>query len=200
MRLASDEKESPRSSKRPSPSTLEGNLNNKQSEEVLVLFPTWRSQIAKLFLFFLLCIITVTVSILWPQYTVIKGKLFEIGSSVYYLHLPILALAPGFVLGQILLAVFDAEYIIDNSGVEARVGLVSFSLIQPRLRYEDIRGVEPKQTLTERILGIGTLLVGSAMMSDVEIVMVGVPNPRAIQQYINRRRDLARGIVRPSES
>ena len=38
-------------------------------------------------------------------------------------------------------------------------------------------------------MGIGSVLVGSAMTGDVEIVMEGVPNPRAIQVLINKERD-----------
>jgi len=49
--------------------------------------------------------------------------------------------------------------------------------------------VEPKQTLLERMLGIGSVGVGSAMSSEVEIEMIGVPNPRGIQLLIGKERD-----------
>lgn len=159
--------------------------------EVLILFPTWRYQLGRICFFIFLCLLCPVISHYIP-WIVLPGKLFEIGGTEIKLFLPIHWLAPCFVLGQIIITAYDSQYIIDSTGVEARVGLVSFNLIQPRLRYEDIRGVEPKQTLVERILGIGTLLVGSAMMADVEIEMKGIPNPRGVQQYINRRRDLAR--------
>ena len=121
--------------------------------------------------------------------TVIRGKLFPIGDTVLYLDLPLLVLLPGFLLGKVLLYIYNSKYIIDERGVEAQVGLVSLNLRQPRLRYEDIRGVEPQQTLWERILGIGSVGIGSAMTQDVEIMMNGVANPRAIQLLIGGERD-----------
>ena len=90
---------------------------------------------------------------------------------------------------KILIHIYDAKFIIDEHGVEAQIGLVSLNLRQPRLRWEDIRGVEPNQTIWERILGIGTVLVGSAMTQEVEVQMSGVANPRAIQLLIGGERD-----------
>ena len=72
----------------------------------------------------------------------------------------------------------------DPRGIEAKVGLLSLNLRQPRLRFEDIRGVEPSQTIVERVLGIGDILVGSAMSDEVEIVMTGVPSPREVQNFL----------------
>lgn len=151
-------------------------------------YPTWRSQIFALLFFFATCLACLYLSD-YLSFTVIKGELFAIGGRKYYLHLPLLILLPGFVLGKILIYMYDSKYIIDERGVEAQIGLVSLSLRQPRLRYEDIRGVEPIQTLWERMLGIGGVMVGSAMTQDVEIVMEGVANPRGIQLLIGGERD-----------
>jgi len=151
-------------------------------------YPTWRAQIMPLCGLVLLCFLAVKGSHYFP-WTVIAGKLFGVGETMYYLHLPLLSLMPGLMLGKILIYMYDSKYIIDERGVEAQIGLVSLSLRQPRLRYEDIRGVEPNQTIWERILGIGSVLIGSAMTQDVEIVMEGVANPRAIQLLIGGERD-----------
>jgi len=151
-------------------------------------YPTWRSQFFHLFGFFALSLLCIYVSRQIPI-LVIPGKLFTIGGITFYLYFPILSLIPMSLLGKILMNVYDAKYIIDEGGVEAQVGLVSFNLRQPRLRWEDIRGSEPQQTLWERVLGIGTVLVGSAMTQDVEIAMSGVANPRAIQLLIQDERE-----------
>ena len=151
-------------------------------------YPTWRSQVLNLCGFMVLCILTIILSDYVPA-LLVKGKLFSLGDTTYFLHLPVLILLPGAVLGKILINIYDAKYIIDERGVEAQIGLVSLSLRQPRLRWEDIRGVEPNQTIWERLLGIGSVLVGSAMSQDVEIVMSGVANPRAIQLLIGGERD-----------
>jgi hypothetical protein len=151
-------------------------------------YPTWRSQTLNLCGLFVLFVLTVIVSKYVPM-LVVAGSLFSIGDTTYYLHLPILVLLPGAMLGKILINIYDAKYIIDERGVEAQIGLVSLNLRQPRLRWEDIRGVEPNQTIWERLLGIGSVLVGSAMTQDVEIVMSGVANPRAVQLLIGGERD-----------
>ena len=151
-------------------------------------YPTWRSQLLNLCLLALLFVVTVVVSH-WVPALVVPGSLFSIGDTTYYLYLPILVLLPGAMLGKILINIYDAKYIIDERGVEAQIGLVSLNLRQPRLRWEDIRGVEPNQTIWERLLGIGSVLVGSAMTQDVEIVMTGVANPRAVQLLIGGERD-----------
>lgn len=153
--------------------------------------PTWRSQLVNLFWYGVTCIVAVVGSN-WDsleKFVVLPGNLFPVGSTMLVMHLPLLALLPGFVLGKILFNAYNARYIIDESGVEAQVGLVSLYLRQPRLRFDDIRGVEPEQSLVERILGIGRVLIGSAMTAEVEIVMEGVADPRAIQILINKERD-----------
>ena len=151
-------------------------------------YPTWRSQLFNLLGFLVLCVLAVLVS-KWVPLLIVKGKLFSLFGTQYYLHLPLLSLLPGVMLGKTLINIYDAKYIIDERGVEAQIGLVSLSLRQPRLRWEDIRGVEPNQTIWERLLGIGSVLVGSAMTQDVEIVMTGVANPRAVQLLIGGERD-----------
>jgi uncharacterized membrane protein YdbT with pleckstrin-like domain len=146
--------------------------------------------------FFSSCIAVVVISFYFEKYVVLPGRLFTLGNTVYKLHLPYLTLIPGFVLGKILFTMYNSRYIIDEGGVEAQVGLVSFYLRQPRLRYEDIRGVEPEQSIVERMLCIGRVLIGSAMTADVEIVMEGVGDPRAIQLLINKERDYRLSRVR----
>ena len=152
-------------------------------------YPTWRSQLGHIVLYILFSYLAVRFSLMWPDAFVINGELFRVGGTVYFMDLPWAVLIPFAILGKMFLYIYDAKYIIDERGVEAQVGLVSLNLRQPRLRYEDIRGVEPRQTLWERFLGIGSVLIGSAMTDDVEITMIGVPNPRAVQLLINSERD-----------
>lgn len=152
-------------------------------------YPTWRSQLLNLIWFGLTSILSIVASQNGPSWLVVRGSIFSFGSTTVYLDVPILVLIPGFVLSRVFIAVYNAKYIIDDGGVEAQIGLVSLNLRQPRLRWEDIRGSEPQQTIWERILGIGTVLVGSAMTQDVEIVMNGVPSPKTIQLLIQNERE-----------
>ena len=97
------------------------------------IYPTWRAQLGPLIFYFVLAILTVVLSRYIPL-LVIKGPLFTIGETRYWLYLPILVLLPGAMLGKILIYMYDAKYMIDDNGVEAQVGLASMSLRQPRLR------------------------------------------------------------------
>jgi len=151
-------------------------------------YPTWRSQMFPLIGFLVSSILCVYLSNNFEA-SVIKGKLFAVFGTTLYLHLPLISLIPAMVLGRLLISIYDSRYIVDERGVEAQIGLFSMSLRQPRLRYEDIRGVEPVQTIWERILGIGGVLIGSAMTQDVEIVMEGIADPRGVQLLIGGERD-----------
>ncbi|MDD2942230.1 MAG: PH domain-containing protein [bacterium] len=155
----------------------------------LVLFPTWRSQIIRLFFYFVAGIVCIYLSH-YLSFTIVDGPLFPVGAGMELrLKLPLAIFLPAYLLGIILFTIYNSRYIIDARGVEAQVGLVALSLRQPKLRYEDIRGVEPLQTLWERILGIGSLNVGSAMTFEIEIQMKGIASPRSVQLIINRERD-----------
>lgn len=162
------------------------------------LYPTWRSQFGNLILFFLTSLVTIIGSNWSRDTTVIHGELFTIGGTTFYLYLPLLIFLPGFVLGKILVRAYDSEYIIDGRGIEAKVGLVSLMLRQPRMRFEDVRGVEPSQTIWERLLNIGHLEIGSAMKDDVEITMQGISNPRAVQLFISG--EIERSLRRITQS
>ena len=161
------------------------------------LYPTWRSQLGNIFLFVLTSLITISASN-WVEWTVIKGELFTVFGAPLELHLPLVIFLPGAVLVRTLIGLYDTEYVIDGRGVEAKIGIVSLMLRQPRLRFEDIRGVEPSQTILERILGIGHLEIGSAMKEDVEIIMEGVGDPRGVQIYLSE--EIERSLRRITQS
>ena len=74
-------------------------------------YPTWRSQLFSLIGFFALCILGVVVTGYIPK-LVIAGPLFSLGDTKYFLHLPILILPPGVMLGKILIAIYDAKFIV----------------------------------------------------------------------------------------
>ena len=153
-----------------------------------VFYHTWRGQFVQIVEFVLLSILAVYVS-QFP-YMVIPGEIISISSVSIYLYFPFWILLPAFTVLRILYSMYNVKFTIDHRGVQAQVGLVSLSLRQPLLRWEDIRGVEPVQTLWERLLGIGTIEIGSAMTDHPEVEMHRVSHPHAIISLINRERDL----------
>jgi hypothetical protein len=172
-------------------SSQEYESKEKSGEEEQVLyyfFPAWRSHFFDLIGFLISSIGAIWVSRELTDYVVIVGELFSTQNTQVVLHLPILVLVPGFFLVKTLVGIYDAKYIIDEAGIEAQIGKMSLNFSQPRIRWEDIRGVKPEQTIWERLLDIGTVSVGSAMTQETEIVMKGVPSPRSIQLLIEHER------------
>ena len=151
-------------------------------------YPAWRSRLGHLVLFFFLSVAAIMLSYEFPQ-LVVQGDLFTVGNTVFVMHMPILMFIPGYVLARALMFIYNSRYIIDERGAEAQIGLVSLRLRQTRLKYEDIRGVRAIQSILDRILNIGTVEIGSAMTEDIEIRMLGVENPRAIQILVCKERD-----------
>lgn len=179
-------------------STLKENINENENLEVtqeqdyepiyMSFHPSLRSQLMNTILMFLTLFGTIYFSNMFPI-TVVKGSLFPFfGDNYVYLSLPVLILIPGLFLGKILINIYDCKYIFDETGVEAQIGLVSFNLRQPRLRWEDIRGSEPQQTIFERMLNIGSVIVGSGATQDVEITLKGVADPKGLQAIIQLER------------
>ena len=171
------------------PSAVENEAGAEEASiklPTITLYPAWRSQAGNLFLFAVTAILAVQISknVAW---SVVHGQLFAIGDAKIFLSLPLAALVPLFFLVRAFAAIYDAVYLVDDSGVEARIGYASTMFRRPRLRLEDIRGVEPVQTILQRVLGIGDVLVGSAMTEGVEIVMEGVADPCGVQQLISER-------------
>ena len=151
-------------------------------------YPTWRSRLGHLVLFFVFAIVAIRLS---HEFTslVVHGELFTIGNTQFIMSMPVLMFIPGYILARVLLFIYNSRYILDERGAESQTGLVALRLRQVRLKYEDIRGVRTIQSIPDRILNIGTVEIGSAMTEDIEIRMIGVYNPRAIQILICKERD-----------
>jgi len=149
-----------------------------------VFSPTFRSQIPQILLFLFSSLLCIELSDRFPI-LVLPGELIPFQDSRLILYFPILWLIPLYFCGRIFFRLYDQRYHIDARGVEAKVGLLSLQLRQPRLRFEDIRGVEPIQTISQRILNIGDLLIGSAMTEDVEIIMQGIADPVTVQKFLS---------------
>ncbi|MBN8547982.1 MAG: PH domain-containing protein [Deltaproteobacteria bacterium] len=157
----------------------------------IVVHKVWRSEIERIVVLFVLCIAAVALSHHFPSST-IRGELFTLGETRIDLNLPLFALMPVVALGDLLARIYDVLYVLDGQGIEAREGIISLNQRIITLRYEDVRMVEFDQSLIERFLDVGTLQVGTAASSEVELEMKGVAAPREIQQMIQSERDKRR--------
>ena len=158
-------------------------------ERKIVISRVWRSQWQRMILFFVLCIASVLLSEYLPQ-SIIEGRLFSIGDNTIFLTLPLFSLLPLYGLFNVALPIYDARFTIDNKGMETKIGILSLNQTIVRVRFEDIRSIELRQTLLERMIDVGTLDIGSAATSDIEISFSGIGSPKAIQTLIQQERDL----------
>jgi len=154
-----------------------------------ILIPrVWRSQSERIVMFLVISPICIWLSNTFPL-TIIAGPLFSFGGGTLELKLPLLWLVPVFIIGQAVMRIYDVRYIIDKQGIESKIGILSLSQTITRIRYEDIRSIDSRQTLSERMLGIGTLEMGTAASAGLEMSFSGIANPLKVQKMIQAERD-----------
>jgi uncharacterized membrane protein YdbT with pleckstrin-like domain len=163
-------------------------LKSVGPQHLRVIPKVWRSEIARIVSFLGLCIGSVVFYYLYPS-TVINGKLFSAFGHTVYLQLPLAWLAPAAALLEALARIYNVSYRLDQRGVEAHIGVVSVCQSIIRIRFEDIRSIESRQSLIGRMLDFGSVELGTASSGDVEVVLEGVDNPREVREYLQTERD-----------
>jgi uncharacterized membrane protein YdbT with pleckstrin-like domain len=148
----------------------------------------WRSEAGALIVFVVLCLGSVVLSKRFPS-LVVTGELVSIGGKTLWLTLPILWCLPVGWLSMIVFRIYNVRYIADTRGIEACEGVLSLSQRITRVRYEDVRSIESDQTLLERLLDVGTVEIGTAAVSGVELAMKGIAAPKAVQEFIQNERE-----------
>lgn len=128
--------------------------------------------------------------------TVITENTLWIGhpSYLYYLGHFIFGaiLLPFFGLGLIPLvyALLDRNtktFTLTNKRVSTKVGIISRHIHEVSIR--DVRNINVRQGIIERLFGLGTIEVGSAGTAGIEISFAGVKNPTTIRDKIRNQKD-----------
>ena len=83
----------------------------------------------------------------------------------------------------LLLYVYEDRIVLEK-------GVIAKHITQ--LLISDIRSVDSKQGLMQRMLGVGDILIGTAGFAGYEITAQGLPNSRHIVDLILRQRQLSR--------
>jgi uncharacterized membrane protein YdbT with pleckstrin-like domain len=104
-----------------------------------------------------------------------------------------LLLVPLFGLGIILLLAWwincrAVTLIVTDCRTILRRGI--FSRSSSEVLHAHVRNIRIDQTFLERICRVGTLGISSAAQADVELQIVGVPDPYGIQALVDRHRGL----------
>lgn len=158
-------------------------------KDPIIIPKAWRSQLPTL-LFALvsgvLCSLVyrmavadpVTFSVLWSE--------LGFGIKTWW----ILWLVPIGALARATYAKFNVRYALDHHAIEMRSGRLAWNMLITRIRYQDIRSIETKQSVLDQLLGIGRVEIGTAASAGTEIALSGIENPRKVQTAIQEERSL----------
>ena len=138
-------------------------------DDEIVLRPAWRSQ------WFTILLLIISIS----GYLLIYNPWLQLflSFSICYFILRILARRYG------------RSYMIGPKGVEVNIGL--FYRNMTRIEYRHIRGVNLRQTLFNRLMSIGQILVSTSGM-DTELIISDIKRPVYFTDIIkNRLKDLS---------
>lgn len=154
----------------------------------IIIRRVWRSQAVALVVFGLLSVAAIVLSKMFPA-LVVRGDLLEVSGTKVRLALPLLWFGPALWLGMIVFRIYNVRYVADGRGIEVYDGILSLGQQITRVRYEDIRSIESDQTLLDRLLDIGTVQIGTAASTGVEMHLEGIAAPKSVQEFIQNERD-----------
>ncbi|MGB1929669.1 MAG: PH domain-containing protein [Mariniblastus sp.] len=75
---------------------------------------------------------------------------------------------------------------VSSERTRLRRGILSKSITE--VWHQDVRNVQLKQTLFQRLFGVGMIGISSAGQSGVEISVSGIPDPEVIKSLIDTHR------------
>lgn len=90
------------------------------------------------------------------------------------------------IVGVGLWNIYNTHYRVTEQRVIRRLGILSRRV--STIELKDVRNVQTVQTVLDRLLDVGDVLISSAGQSDVEIEFSGVRNPSAVAGMIRDRR------------
>lgn len=84
------------------------------------------------------------------------------------------------------LKTISAKYTVTTERCICKYGLIAVR--QNEVFIEDIRGASLRQSVFQRILGVGDIAIASAATAGVEIVFKGIASPQSVIDQINQVR------------
>jgi len=142
--------------------------------------PQWRYQWLSLFL--IVASVTLAVSLRVASVPFVPVKLAhaaEIGGLALGAYLIVL----------VLFRRYSWLYTIDAESIESSHGLIARRVQSIRIR--DLRNINIRQSVMQRLLDVGDVEFSSAAGGDIEVVFYGVPDPMALKEYVQGRQRTA---------
>ena len=114
------------------------------------------------------------------------GSVIETPVSKLASTLAVLLTFPGIPLLVICLIItyrhYSWRFTVAHGIIESRHGLIAREIRS--IRVEDVRNINVKQSIVQRVLGIGDVEFSSAASTGTEVVFYGIGNPTRVKSEI----------------
>ncbi|MCF6256195.1 MAG: PH domain-containing protein [Gammaproteobacteria bacterium] len=181
-----------------SSSSGQSSANNLLSHHVEEMYfrPAWRSQLMSMLRIFLSIFLYIFTDSLLKLMGVdglynMLSKWQPVDWQVLVNTMSWVALGFAVYFGLLMLyAIYSQKYFVGPKGVEACIGLVSKD--QTRIEFKHMRGVNLKQSVIERFLGLirlgyGTIEIATSGSDGAEVRFQGIANPKNLLAVLRDR-------------
>jgi len=107
----------------------------------------------------------------------------------------ICVLAALYVALRVLYTHFAWRFTVDDDSIESRRGIIGRTV--QSIRIEDLRNINVRQSLVERMLGVGSVEFSTAGGSGIEVVFFGIEDPLKLKEGVQQMQE-ERDRSRPS--
>lgn len=152
----------------------------------VVVYRSFRAEWLQILLFCLSFFVISMLAYVFPG-TLIKvsvGRIF--GTDVGFI-IPVLILIPIFIALKSVYNVFNTRYVLGMTSIIKIDGVLSPSSTSTELYYSNVRAMKIERGLVQRVLGVGSLIIGDLFSGDADINMNGVSNPVQYKSIVERR-------------
>jgi len=104
-------------------------------------------------------------------------------------------LAALYVALRVLYTHFAWRFTVDDDSIESRRGIIGRTV--QSIRIEDLRNINVRQSLVERMLGVGSVEFSTAGGSGIEVVFFGIEDPLKLKEGVQQMQE-ERDRSRPS--
>ncbi len=147
--------------------------NRKRDSEIIVMHPSWLNYSGHVFLLMIFVAGAVVCFLNEREVLTVVGYVLVLIAFIILIHAVVRRLS--------------RKFTITSDGVSSRVGIGGRS--EKEIRISDIRQVEVRQSVGQRIFGLGNVLFASAATGGVEVIFEGVRNPTGVKNKVNDLRD-----------
>ncbi len=159
------------------------------SEKRVFFHRSWRSLMPHLLL---AAVVSAGVAWLSLRYSFFSLAVrVPMGESQMVLELPLFLLVLSVMVIRPLLLKYDDLYEVGEHHVYATSGRFSLHREHYEIPFEDIKGVRVRQSILQRILGVGDIVVWTAIADRAEVVMEGLRHPEIPLRVLRDRIDQA---------